>query len=110
MYLIAGTLTGFRRLTAVSRATPSIERRSARFAVISRSRTSPSMDSTPTPAMTRSFASSCGVAGGSTYSFSQESGTFISELPQEGEMVFIKAADVRDAVLEHRDPLDAHAE
>src|SRR5207244_6244266 len=76
----------------------------------SRSRTSPSIDSTPTPAITRSFASSCGDAGASTYSRSHEIGTFISELPQEGEVVLIEAPDVRDAVLQHRDALDAHAE
>src|SRR5581483_3882962 len=57
-----------------------------------------------------SFARSCGDAGGSTYSFSHDIGTFMSELPQEGEVVFVEAADVRDPVLQHRDALDAHAE
>ncbi len=45
-----------------------------------------------------------------TYSRSQETGTFISELPEEPQVVLPELAQVGQPVAEHGDPLEAEAE
>ena len=64
--------------------------------------------------MTSASASSSGGSTTSTSSRSQLSvqlhGRITSELPQEAQVVLVEEPDVVDAVLEHRDALDADAE
>src|SRR6201995_4365123 len=56
-------------------------------------------------------ASSKVLSSGRQYSWSHSIGTLIaSELLQEADVVVVEQPEVRDAVLEHRDPLYPHAE
>src|SRR5262249_7645861 len=70
---------------------------------------------TSIPRRVRRSASCAGGRSNSTNSRSQERGTLIgvspsSELLEEAQVVLEEQADVRDAVLEHLDPLRAHPE
>src|SRR5690349_7396225 len=69
---------------------------------------------TSIPSRVRRSASCSGVRSKSTNSRSHESGTLTgwssSELLQEAQVVLEEQPQVRDAVLEHLDPLGAHPE
>src|SRR4030095_10890551 len=66
---------------------------------------------TSTPALIRRSAACSAVRSTSPSSRTQPYGIFTSgELPQEAQVVVEKQTDVVDAVLEDRDPVDAHAE
>src|SRR5438128_392896 len=66
--------------------------------------------STFVPESVRSSESFSGDAVTSRYSLSQETGSFILELFQETQVAVEKLTDVFDAVFQHRQALDAHAE
>src|SRR5579875_1367023 len=67
--------------------------------------------STSVPVMARRSASAWALRSGRQYSCNQLSGTrMASELLQEANVVVVEQAQVGDAVLEHGDALDAHAE
>src|SRR3954451_19603265 len=69
------------------------------------------MRSTSQLVKTRRRASSSSGRSKSTYSRSQLTGTFTPlELSEDAEVVFPDRAQVREAVPQHRDPLDAEAE
>src|SRR5437764_11810383 len=61
--------------------------------------------------MVRRSASSSVAISGRQYSWSHSTGTRIgSELLQEADVVLVEDPQVRNAMLEHRDPLDSHPE
>src|SRR5262245_32523427 len=110
---------------------PDTDMQSGRLAVISKSSTaspsaasfpsSGSMLSTANPRTDIVAAIDSGVPGTSTNSRSHETRIFMAlgndvrsswrrELSEEPQVVFVEQADVVDAVLEHRDPLESHPE
>src|ERR1044072_1407604 len=68
------------------------------------------MRSTSPVAMASRAAISCVVAGTSTYSRSQETGTFLSELSQQPQAVLPQRAELGQALAEHGDALAPDAE
>src|SRR5919202_1411390 len=68
------------------------------------------MRSTSQLAITSREASSSTERSNATYSRSQETGTFTSELRQAPQVVLPQQAQVREPVPEHRDPLEPEAE
>src|SRR5262245_9985806 len=66
--------------------------------------------STSIPSIVSRSASSSGGQSKSTYCLSQLSVTFILELPQKPQIIFVKQPDVVNAVPNHCDPLDAEPE
>src|SRR5499426_149540 len=69
-------------------------------------------DATSMPALTRRSAACSAVSLRSTSSRTQPYGIFIAsrELSEEAQVVLEEEAQVVDAVLQHRDALDAHPE
>src|SRR5215475_3748753 len=69
-------------------------------------------DATSMPALTRRSAACAAVSLRSTNSRTQPYGIFIAsrELPEEAQVVLEEEPQVVDAVLQHRDAFDAHAE
>src|SRR5512133_3538145 len=68
------------------------------------------MRSTSPVAIASRSAISCVVAETSTYSRSQETGTFISELTKKPEVVLPERTDLGQAVAEHGDALEPDPE
>src|SRR5215831_1641944 len=62
------------------------------------------------PSIVRRSDNSSGDHSKSTYCLSQLRVTFMLELPQEPQIIFIKKPDVIDRITNHRDPFDAKSE
>src|SRR5258705_3199524 len=69
-------------------------------------------DATSIPALTSRSAACAAVSRRSTNSRTHPYGIFIGsrELPEEPQVVLEEQPEIVDAVLQHRDPLDAHPE
>src|SRR5689334_21813862 len=62
------------------------------------------------PSIVSRSTNSSGDQSKSTYCLSQLSVTFILELHQEPQIVFVKQPDVVDSISNHRNPLDPESE